>query len=129
MERVAVLIKPGNECHIPEIEEAITSCGLSISSRTTVTLTRVDVALLYPDKACWEFREALVSYMTSGVSTALLVEGDDAVAKMTVVKGKTYADCGIRGKYATDFIHNVLHCATEACETARDIGLFFREGG
>lgn len=124
-ERTLVMLKPGNEKYEKEIRAILRVAGVYILREEKKTLTRHEVECLYPDKVGWEFFDELAAYLTSGASTLWVCGGLATVQKVLAVKGKTFSGRGIRGLYATDFIHNVFHCSDSRKEAEREIALFF----
>lgn len=83
----------------------------------------------------------LVKFMTSGPVVMLVWEGNQAVAVVKKLTGGTEpatSDVGtIRGDYTTDSygisavddraVRNLIHCSDSVEESAREIGLWFKE--
>ena len=76
------------------------------------------------------FFNSLVTFMTSGPSVVMVLEGEDAIAKNRELMGATdpkkAADGTIRKLYSTDVEQNTVH-GSDAPDTAKnEIAYFFR---
>jgi nucleoside-diphosphate kinase len=82
----------------------------------------------------------LVDFICSGPVVAMVVEGEDAVAKIRKLSGYTFPDLADRGTIRGDFgmdsvekanregrsIRNIVHSSGSREEAEREIGLWFR---
>ena len=76
------------------------------------------------------FYAGLVKYVTSSPSVALVLEGDEAVAVVRKMMGKTNAaeaEPGtIRGDFGIKIGRNLIHGSDSVATAKREIGLFFK---
>jgi len=114
-ERTFILIKPDGVQR--GIVGRIVSCfeqkGLRIVGLKMVRISDEQARRQY---ACHEgkpFHESLVAFMTSGPAVAIILEGREAVAIARKVMGETNplesSPGTIRGDFAVDFKHNLVH--------------------
>jgi nucleoside-diphosphate kinase len=75
------------------------------------------------------FFDELVSFVTSGPSVAMVVEGADAVAGLRQIMGATNpldaTPGSIRGDFATEITQNIVHGSDSPESAEREINLFF----
>ena len=75
------------------------------------------------------FFEGLVSFITSGPVVAMVVEGENVIAKWRTMMGATNpkdaAPGTIRGDFATTIDENVVHGSDAPATAEREIGIFF----
>ena len=94
MERTLVLIKPdGIEKGLQEeIKQRLTATGLQITAEKEVHATTEMAATHYHDVAERHsplIAEQLVTYLTSAGVEAMIIEGDNAVAEVRRIVGKS----------------------------------------
>ena len=131
MERTLTIIKPDAVAagHIGDIIKIFESNQLTIKAARLVSLTRKDAEGFYAVHRGKGFFESLTNFMSSGPALAMVLEGDDAIARLRKLMGATNpanADEGtIRKLYAQDIEHNAVH-GSDAPETAAfEISYFF----
>ena len=131
MERTLTIIKPDAVAagHIGDIIKIFESNQLTIKAARLVSLTRKEAEGFYAVHRGKGFFESLTSFMSSGPALAMVLEGDDAIARLRKLMGATnpaYAEEGtIRKLYAQDIEHNAVH-GSDAPETAAfEISYFF----
>lgn len=105
--------------------------GFVVRAARMVRLTRAEAEAFYAVHRERPFFRALVSFMTSGPCVPLVLERDDAVARLREVIGATdpaeAADGTVRRLYAESKERNAIH-ASDAPETARrEVAFFFAE--
>lgn len=116
---------------INEILRRIESKGLRIAGLKLIRISRETAEEHYGEHKGKPFFEGLVSFITSGPSLALVLEGENAILEWRKMMGATNpkdAEPGsIRGDLALTLDENVAH-GSDAPETAvREIGIFFEE--
>lgn len=131
MERTLTIIKPDAVAagHIGDITRIFESNKLTIKAARLVSLTRKEAEGFYAVHRGKGFFESLTGFMSSGPALAMVLEGEDAIARLRKLMGATNpanADEGtIRKLYAQDIEHNAVH-GSDAPETAAfEISYFF----
>jgi nucleoside-diphosphate kinase len=116
---------------VNEVLRRIESKGFRIVGLKLIQISRETAEIHYGEHKGKPFFEGLVSFITSGPSVAMVLEGENAIAEWRKMMGATNpkdAEPGsIRGDLATTLDENVAH-GSDAPETAiREIGIFFNE--
>lgn len=116
---------------VNEILRRIESKGFRIVGLKLIQISRETAEIHYGEHKGKPFFEGLVSFITSGPSVAMVLEGENAILEWRKMMGATNpkdAEPGsIRGDLATTLDENVAH-GSDAPETAvREIGIFFNE--
>lgn len=131
MEQTLSLIKPdGVEKNIiGEIIKRFENSGIKIIAMKKMQLTRQQAEGFYAVHKERPFFSSLTAFMTSGPIVAMVLQGEDVIAKNRKLMGATnYKDAEegtIRKEFATDIEKNVVH-GSDAPETAEfEIGYFF----
>ena len=131
MERTLSLIKPdGVEKNlIGEVIKRFEKNGIKIAAMKKMQLTQKQAEGFYAVHKERPFFTSLTAFMTSGPIVAMVLEGEDVIAKNRKLMGATNfkeAEEGtIRKEFATDIEKNVVH-GSDAPETAEfEIGYFF----
>jgi nucleoside-diphosphate kinase len=131
LERTLTIIKPDAVAagHIGDIIRVFESNQLAIKAARMVNLTRKEAEGFYAVHCGKGFFESLTDFMSSGPALAMVLEGEDAIARLRKLMGATNpanADDGtIRKLYAQDIEHNAVH-GSDAPETAAfEISYFF----
>jgi nucleoside-diphosphate kinase len=131
LERTLTIIKPDAVAagHIGDIIKIFESNQLTIKAARLVNLTKKEAEGFYAVHRGKGFFESLTSFMSSGPALAMVLEGEDAIARLRKLMGATNpanADEGtIRKLYAQDIEHNAVH-GSDAPETAAfEISYFF----
>ena len=131
MERTLTIIKPDAVAagHIGDIIRMFESNRLAIKAARLVNLTQKEAEGFYAVHRGKGFFESLTRFMSSGPALAMVLEGEDAIARLRKLMGATNpanADAGtIRKLYAQDIEHNAVH-GSDAPETAAfEISYFF----
>jgi len=127
-QKVLVILKP--DCIqrglSGEILAILKQSGLQVLKQELRTLEESEVLRLYEEHSQSDTFHTLVSYMLSGPCLVLLLSGHNAVRTVSCLKGRTGSGKGIRGKYAENFIRNIIHSAETELKTAREILMFFK---
>ncbi len=131
MERTLSLIKPDGVAKniIGEIIKRFETAGIKVVAMKKLHLSQKQAEGFYAVHKEKPFFKSLTDFMTSGPIVAMVLEGEDVIAKNRKLMGATNfknADEGtIRREYATDIEKNVVH-GSDAPETAAfEIAYFF----
>jgi nucleoside-diphosphate kinase len=131
LERTLTIIKPDAVAagHIGDIIRIFESNQLAIKAALLVNLTKKEAEGFYAVHRGKGFFESLTHFMSSGPALAMVLEGEDAIARLRKLMGATNpanAEEGtIRKLYAQDIEHNAVH-GSDAPETAAfEISYFF----
>ncbi|SMC44449.1 nucleoside diphosphate kinase [Desulfocicer vacuolatum DSM 3385] len=131
MERTLSLIKPDGVAKnlIGEVIKRFETAGIKIVAMKKMQLTKSQAEGFYAVHKERPFFGSLIDFMTSGPIVAMVLEGDDVIAKNRKLMGATNfkeAEEGtIRREFATDIEKNVVH-GSDAPETAAfEINHFF----
>ena len=103
--------------------------GFSVRSLKLVSLNQAQAAAFYAVHEGRPFYDELVEFMTSGPVIPLVLEADDAVAKLRETIGATdpaeAADGTIRKLYAESKGRNAIHASDSDENAANEIAFFF----
>lgn len=121
-----VVIKPGYSWVLKELLGLAKEHQLTLTASKEMILTVDQIQILYRDQIEKSHYQQIVEYLTSGSVVALVFEGEDAESKIKQIKGKTWSGIGIRGKYATDYIRNVMH-SSDALDFDIESAVFFSQ--
>jgi nucleoside-diphosphate kinase len=131
MQRTLALVKPDAFAagHQGAIVAKIQESGLSVVGIKSLHLTRTQAEGFYHVHKERSFFGDLCKFMTEGKILALVLEGDDAIARWRGLMGPTDSKKAgkdtIRGQFGTDIERNATH-GSDAPETAAfEIGYFF----
>jgi len=132
-ERTLVLIKPDGVDRglVGEITGRFERAGLKILALKMMLVPRELAEKHYSVHRGKPFYEALVEFISSGPVVALVLEGENAIARVRRLMGATdptqAAPGTIRRDLATSVTHNLVH-GSDSPETARqEIANFFGE--
>jgi nucleoside-diphosphate kinase len=126
-----VMVKPDGVRRrlVGEVIRRIEAKGYDIREMTLLTVDESLAKKHYAEHVDKPFFGELVSFITSGPSVALVVEGADAVAGLRQIMGATNpldAMTGsIRGDFATEITENIVHGSDSPESAEREINLFF----
>jgi len=131
-ERTLVLLKP-DAVRRGLMGEIISrferKAGWRITALELRTLGREVLEQHYAEHVGKPFYEPLVEFMSSGPSAALIVEGEEVVAGVRALAGKTNPlEAGpgtIRGDFATITRENLVHASDSVESAEREIKVFF----
>lgn len=133
MEQTLAILKPDalRKNAIGQILGRIENDGLTIVTLKTVRLTRNQAEEFYSEHRGSEFFEGLVEFMTSGPVVAVVVRGENAIARLRTLMGATDPDEAapgtIRAELAGGLPDNVIH-GSDSPESARgELSFFFSE--
>jgi nucleoside-diphosphate kinase len=131
VERTLILIKPDavQRRLAGEILGRIEARGLAVRAGKLLTVSRDLGEEHYAEHREKPFFGDLVSFITSGPTWALVVEGEGAIATMRKTIGATdpaQADPGtIRGDLAMSMPDNLVHGSDSPESAAREVALWF----
>jgi len=131
-ERTLSIIKPDaiSKNHIGEIIARFEKAGLQIVAAKMLHLSKQQAEGFYAVHNGRPFFNDLVSFMISGPVLAMVLEGENAIAKNRDIMGATdpkkAAPKTIRADFATTIDENAVH-GSDAADTAKvEIGFFFK---
>lgn len=131
LERTFGIVKPDAvaKSAVGGVIQLVEAAGLRVLGLKMVRLTTAQAEGFYAVHKERPFFRDLVKFMTSGPCVAMVLEGDNAVARYREVMGPTdsrKAPAGtIRAQFGTDIEKNAVH-GSDAAETARvEIPFFF----
>lgn len=131
VQRTLTIIKPDAfaASHTGAIISLLESGRLKIIAARLVNLTRAQAEGFYAVHKARPFFESLTKFMSSGPALVMVLEGDDAIARLRELMGATdpakAAEGTIRKRYATSIERNAIH-GSDAPETAAfEISYFF----
>jgi nucleoside-diphosphate kinase len=131
MEKTLSIIKPDGVARglIGEVIKRLESNGLKIIAMKMLKMTKNQAECFYAVHKERPFFQSLTDFMTSGPIVAMVLEGEDAIAKYRDIMGATdyrkAAEGTIRNEFATDIEKNIVH-GSDSPETAPvEIGFFF----
>ena len=133
MERSFVIIKPDavQRGKIGEIVSRFERKGFKIVGMKLVSITREQAERQYSCHKGKPFFDSLVDFMISGPSVVMVVEARDALVLVRKLMGATdplKAEPGtVRGDYAVDIKHNLIHGSDCADSYAYEYPIYFSE--
>lgn len=133
MQRTLALVKPDAYAagHQGAILAKIQESGLRIVATKSLHLTRAQAEGFYHVHAARPFFGDLCKFMTEGKILAIVLEGDDAIARWRALMGPTDVSKApkdtIRGQFGTSIERNATH-GSDAPETAAFETAYFFAG-
>jgi len=131
MEKTLSIIKPDGVARglIGEVVNRLESNGLKIIAMKMLKMTKDQAENFYAVHQEKPFFQSLTYFMSSGPVVAMVLEGEDAIARYRDIMGATdyrkAAEGTIRKEFATDIEKNIVH-GSDSPETAPvEIGFFF----
>jgi nucleoside-diphosphate kinase len=131
-ERTLILIKPDavQRQLIGKIIDRYESRGLRIAGMKMVYTDRAQAEQHYAVHRDKPFFAGLVEFITSAPLVAMAVEGPNAIAVCREINGKTRpheaAPGSIRGDWAVDTGHNLVHASDSLENAAAELDLWFK---
>ncbi|MCX8029211.1 MAG: nucleoside-diphosphate kinase [Brevinematales bacterium] len=128
--RALVIVKPDvvEKRKIGEVISIIEK-HFKIVAMKMVKMTEKDVYQFYREHVGKDFFEKLLSFMTSGKSVVLVIEGDNAIQRIREIIGDTdpkLAKPGtIRNMYGENLPRNAIHASDSDTSAKREISFFF----
>ena len=130
-ERTLTIIKPDavGAGHLGDIIKLFEANQFKIVAARLVTLSKKETEGFYAVHRTKPFFESLTIFMSSGRALAMVLEGENIIARLREVMGSTNpanaAPGTIRQLYASNIERNAVH-GSDAPETAAyEIGYFF----
>jgi nucleoside-diphosphate kinase len=126
-----VMVKPDGVRRrlVGEVIRRIEAKGYDIREMRLMTVDESLAKKHYAEHVDKPFFDELVSFVTSGPSVAMVVEGADAVAGLRQIMGATNpldaTPGSIRGDFATEITYNIVHGSDSLESAEREINLFF----
>ncbi len=131
MERTLSIIKPDGVARglMGEVIGRFEAAKIRIAAMKMIRLTKEQAEAFYAVHKERPFFVSLTEFMSSGPIVAMVLEGENVIAKNRELMGATnYKDAApgtIRHDFARDIEKNIVH-GSDAPETARtEIGFFF----
>lgn len=131
MEKTLVLIKPDamKAHHIGDIFKIYEEKSLEVLAVKMLQMDEKLASQHYVEHIGRPYYDDLVGFMTSGPIIAMVLAGEDAIANVRKINGKTNpadADEGtIRKLYASSGSRNAVHASDSPESAAREISLYF----
>lgn len=131
MERSLGFLKP--DCLKRELENEvlglITSSGFKIVTMKKVRLTRKDIGIVWHSCRRMDFYEDMVDFSTLGDCVVFIVEGEDAINRLTNLVGHydpAKAEEGtVRRLFGTSPMKNIIHSSSDTEAYEKEKALFF----
>jgi nucleoside-diphosphate kinase len=133
VEKTYTMLKPGvmQRRLAGEIVARIERKGLRIIALKMMTIPKALAETHYAEHREKGFFGELVSFICSGPVVAMVIEGEDAIARVRALCGATKVEAAlpgtIRGDYAMHTGLNIIHASDSPESASREIGLFFRD--
>lgn len=131
MSSTFVMIKPDGVRRglVGEVIRRFENKGLRIRALKLLQVSPELAAAHYLEHRDKPFYGELLSFITSGPSVPMVLEGRDAVAVARTLMGATdpaQAQPGtIRGDFGFEITENIVHGSDSSVSAAREIGLYF----
>ncbi len=132
-ERTFIAIKPDavQRGLIGSIITRIEEKGYKIIALKMLEVTPEQAAAHYSEHVGKPFYPGLVKFITSAPIVAMVVEGEDAIAGMRQLMGKTNpssAEIGtVRGDYSPLMSYNCIHGSDSPASAERETAIYFSE--
>ncbi len=133
MERTLSLIKPDGVSRnlIGEVIRFFEKAGLKVVAMKMLRLSKEEAKEFYIVHKDKPFYDSLTDYMSSGPIVALVLEGENAIARCREIMGATNpaeaAEGTIRKTFGLDKEKNTVHGSDSPESAAREIAFFFSE--
>lgn len=131
MSRTLAIIKPDATAagHAGRIIAHLESSGFAVRALRMTTLTQLQARSFYEVHRERPFYPSLVAFMTSGPCIPIVLEAEDAVARLRQEIGATdpaqAAEGTVRRLYAESVERNAIHGSDSNENARREIGFFF----
>lgn len=132
-ERSLILLKPDcvTKAHCGEVIDRFEKAGFKIRGAKMIKLSNEILADHYSHVSDKPFFPDIVAFMQSSPVIALILEGDDAIAKVRAMLGPTNskeAEPGtIRGDFGEDMMVNICHASDSPENGEIEVKRFFEE--
>ncbi|MGO5130521.1 nucleoside-diphosphate kinase [Mitsuokella jalaludinii] len=133
MEKTLVLIKPDAfaEHYSGDIIKRYETEGFRIVAMKLLKMDERLASIHYAEHIGRPYYKDLVSFMTSGPLIAMVLEGENAIARVRKINGKTNpaeaAEGTIRKQFAASGRRNAVHASDSPESAKREISIFFSE--
>lgn len=133
IEKTLVLIKPDafQAKHTGDILKIYEANGLKILAMRVMKMTKEVAAKHYVEHIGRKYYPELEAFMTSGPIVAMILSGENAIAKVRELNGATdpqqAAEGTIRKLYAKDKGENAVHASDSPESAAREMPIFFNQ--
>ncbi len=130
IERTLTIIKPDAVAagNTGKIVAHLERAGFTIVAMKKIALSEAQAKAFYAVHSRRPFYNDLVAFMTSGPIVPMILEREDAIAKLREVMGATDSKKAVKGSlrnlYGTDIERNAIH-GSDAPETATVERTFF----
>jgi len=130
-ERTLCVIKPNavEANNVGAIIAMLESAGLRVVALRMTRLSAPLVEAFYAEHVGKPFFEGLKQFMVSGRVVAMVLEGDNAIARCREVTRATNpekaAEGTIRKKFALDMTRNAVHGSDSPASAEREIAFYF----
>lgn len=131
IEQTLLLIKPNavRDGHIGDIISVIEHDGFTIKKMKKMCFDGTLAAKFYQEHIGKGFYDRLLNFMCSGDSVALLLEKEDAIARLRELMGDVAPEKRkpgtIRALYGADVTENAVHGSDSPESAVREIGIVF----
>lgn len=131
IEKTLVLVKPDayQAGHTGDIIKIYEKAGLKILAMRLMKMTKEVAAKHYVEHIGRPYYGELETFMTGAPIVAMVLSGEDAIAKVRELNGKTdpkeAAEGTVRKLYAASKGENAVHASDAAESAAREIAIFF----
>jgi nucleoside-diphosphate kinase len=133
IEKTFAMVKPDGVQRglVGEIVHRFEERGLKISAMKMMRIPRELAERHYEEHVGKGFFEPLLSYITSGPVVCMVLEGENAVAAVRTMMGKTNpqdaAPGTIRGDFSQVTGRNIVHGSDSSESAKREVNLFFND--
>ena len=133
MERTLVLIKPDaiKNKHIGDIIKKYEDEGFKISAMKLMQMNEKIASKHYAEHIGKSFYANLVEFMTAEPLIAMVLTGENVIARVREVNGATNPDNAnegtIRKLFAESVTKNAVHASDSVDNAKREIAIFFSE--
>jgi nucleoside-diphosphate kinase len=133
MERTFVMVKPDGvqRALIGEIVSRFERRGFKLAALKMMRIPRELAERHYEEHRDKPFFEPLLAYITSGPAICMVLEGENAVAVVRSMMGKTNPQDAVPGTIRGDLAQvtgrNVVHGSDSSESARREITLFFND--
>ena len=130
-ERTLSIVKPDGVAGglVGEVTRRFEDAGFRLVAVKMVHLSKEQAEGFYHVHKGRSYFEGLIDFMISGPSVAMVLEGEDVIARSRELMGatdpKNAAEGTIRRDFATDGRRNVVHGSDAPDSAAFEIGYFF----
>ena len=130
-ERTLSIVKPDGVAAnvIGEVVRRFESAGLRVAALKMIRLERQEAEAFYHVHRERPFFPSLVAFMSSGAIVPMVLEGDDAIARVRAIMGATdpakAAPGTLRKDFASSIERNIVHGSDGPATAAFEIGFFF----